>query len=378
MKKLKKNYDFNLLNSIIKILKKNNYNFIQYFPSSFSILAIVKEHENILNIFKKDKHLIFYFSLFPKIYRFFFTKKQKVFQDIFFFNIPFDKEVLIKLLSKNLFYKLLKNNLLIKIKNKFVFVISFVPYENLIFLRESHSIYQSRFNPKKSGNQVWMGGDSIMFLRFLKNFLKDKRFSRTIEIGSGSGIVINTISKSSKFCEAIDYNKKAVEYTQLNSKLNNIKNIKTYYSNLFKKVKGKFDLIIANPWFVDLKKGGLEEAPDIINKIDKHLSKDGYLLMILNSYIKDNVDTAYTYFRKIVNEKKFDISIYVNGYSTEFDRLHDYKKNKVDHYVSYNVIIKKKGDGLLKRYETSFYRKFRDFTFIKICKFLGFFKTLAK
>lgn len=366
--------NFNLLNSIVKILKRNNYSLIQYIPLNFSFLAIAKEHENIFNLFKKNKHLIFYFSLFPKIYRFILNERQKIFLNIFFYNTPVRKELLIKFLSKDLFNKALKNNFLIKVKRKYVFKISFVPYKKLIFLRDSYNIYQSRFDPNKSGNSVWMGADSIMFLKFLKIFLKDKYFKRTIEIGSGTGVVINSISKKSKFCEAIDYNKKAVKYTSLNSKFNKIKNVKTYYSNLFSKVKGKFDLIIANPWFVDLKKGGLEEAPFIINKLDKHLSQEGYFLMILNSYIKKDLDTAYSYFKKLSVQKKLDISIFVNGYSIETDRLYDYKKYGIDHYVSYNVIIKKNGSGLLKRYETSFYRKLRDYTFIKTYKFLSLFK----
>ncbi len=375
MNKFKKDSDLKLLSLIFKILKKNNFSKIQYYPSKFSFLAIVKEYENILNILKKEKHLLFYFSLFPKIYRIFLNDKQKISQDIFFYNIPVGKNVLIKFLSKDLFNKLLKANFIKKTNNKFKFNISFVPYKNYIFLRDSYNTYQSRFDPNKSGNSVWMGADSIMFLRFLKIFLKDKNFKRTIEIGSGTGVVINSISKKSKFCEAIDYNKKAVKYTSLNSKFNKIKNVKTYYSNLFNKVKGKFDLIIANPWFVDLKQGGLEEAPFIINKLDKHLSQEGYFLMILNSYIKRDLDTAYSYFKKLSIQKKFDISIFVNGYSIETDRLYDYKKYGIDHYVSYNVIIKKNGSGLLKRYEASFYRKLRDYTFIKTYKFLSLFSS---
>jgi precorrin-6B methylase 2 len=372
--KNKKKYDFSLLNSIVKILKKNNYSSVQYFPSSFSFLAVAKEHENIINLFRKNKHLIFYFSLFPKFYRYFMTKKQKACLDIFFYNIPVSKNLLVEVLGKNLLEKVIKNEIVLKNKDRFIFKISFVPYKNYIFLRDNYRIYKSRFDPKKSGKSVWMGGDSIMFLRFLDKFLIGKKFNRIIEIGSGTGIVINSISKKSKFCEAIDYNRQAVEYTFLNTKLNKIKNIKIYYSNLFSNIKNKFDLIVANPWFVDLKKGGLEEAPYIIDKLDNHLNKKGYLLMILNSYVKKGKDTAYSYLKKITIKKNFDISIFVNGYSIETDRLKDYKKYDINYYVSYNVIIKKNGTGLLKRYETSIYRRTRDFTFINLYKFINFFK----
>ena len=104
-----------------------------------------------------------------------------------------------------------------------------------------------------------------------------------------------------------------MDYTSLNTKINAIKNLKSNYSNIFNKVRGKFDLIIANPWFVDIKKGGLEEAPYIIKKLDKHLEKKGFLLMLLNSYVKKNKDTAYLYLKKLAFKNNFDISIFVNG-----------------------------------------------------------------
>ena len=76
--------------------------------------------------------------------------------------------------------------------------------------------------------------------------------------------------------------------TFINSVINNVKNLKVYKSNLFKKVKGKFNIIISNPWYVDLKKGGLEVALGIIKDIDKYLEKGGVCLLIMNSYIKKN------------------------------------------------------------------------------------------
>ena len=73
-KQLIDHYDKEILTEIVEKLKTINYLKIQYIPTRRSFLAIVKEHENILNFFKKKKHLLFYYSLFPKLYRFFFNK----------------------------------------------------------------------------------------------------------------------------------------------------------------------------------------------------------------------------------------------------------------------------------------------------------------
>ena len=47
---------------------------------------------------------------------------------------------------------------------------------------------------------------------------------------------------------------------------------------------------------MDLKKGGLEVAPSIIKDIDKYLEKGGVCLLIMNSYIKKNIDPLENYF----------------------------------------------------------------------------------
>ena len=64
-------YDVNTLSAIVDKLKFFNYKKIQYIPTNFSLLSIVKEHENIVNLFAQKKHLLFYYSLFPKFYLFF-------------------------------------------------------------------------------------------------------------------------------------------------------------------------------------------------------------------------------------------------------------------------------------------------------------------
>ena len=85
-KQLIDHYDKEILTEIVETLKTINYLKIQYIPTRHSLLAIAKEHENILNFFKKKKHLLFYYSLFPKFYRFFINKKLRICFDACFFN----------------------------------------------------------------------------------------------------------------------------------------------------------------------------------------------------------------------------------------------------------------------------------------------------
>ena len=367
----------NSLKKIIKILNHENYKIIQYFPYSFSYLAIAKELENIVNFFLRKKHLLFYFSLFPSFYLLFLNRRIKILNKILLLNKLFDLKEVNKFFKKKDIKTFIKIGIIKKIKKKYQFNLSFIPYKNFIFIRDPHHIYEKWLDKKKSINKIWMGADSIIFLRFLNKYLKTNNFDKVLEIGSGSGIVINSISDKFNKCEAIDINKRAVEFTLINSKINNIKNLKVYKSNLYKRVKGRFDLIIANPWFVDLKKQGLEEAPGIVRYLDKYLLNSGKCLMIMNSYIniKKRSDTLEDFFSNLLKKKNFDINLYSNGYFYEFNRHKEYKKYNIDYAASYNVEIIINGSGMLKKFEAPFLRRMRDFFFLKILSLLKKMRT---
>ena len=372
--KLVFHYDTEILNEIVTVLKSNSYFNIQYIPTRYSHLAVVKEHQNIFNLITKKRHLLFYYSLFPKFYRFFLNKKLRICFDACFLNQYITQKELLDVFSEKIINKAISNNIIIQKGNKFIFTLSFVPFENYILLRDPHQVYETiELNPLKSDDSVWLGADSVIFARFIKKFLQNGTYEQAIEIGSGTGIQIIVSSKFVKLCKAIDYNKRAVEYTKLNVVINKIKNIQTYYSNIFENVEGKFDLMLVNPWFVDLEKGGLEEVPFIMKDLDQYLDKDGLCLMLLNSYIKDGKDTAYDYLKNFIKSTSYDLDLYAIGYNIETFRINDYKKYGVDYYVSYYVVIKKNGNSTIKRYETSLFRKIRDFTFIKAYQIINRF-----
>ena len=363
-------YDVDILTEIIDVLKSSNYSNVQYMPPRFSLLAVAKEHENFLNFFTKKKHLLFYYSLFPKFYRLFLTKQLCICFDACFLNKYISKTELLKIFSEKLINKALLNNILSQKEDMLKFTLSFIPFDDYIFLREPHHVYDAfSIEPEKTGhpefdNRVWMGADSIIFARFLKKYLNNKFYIRAIEIGSGTGILTIVSSRFAKSFEAIDYNNRAIQYTKLNVAINKIKNIKTHYSNMFKNVEGKFDLMLAAPWFVDLEKGGLEEVPDVMEGLKQYLSEDGLCIMTLNSYVKNGKDPVIDYLKNFVQSTDYDLDLYTIGYNVETFRIKEWKKYGVDYCVGYFAVIKKNGKGTLKRYEASIFRKIRDFTFI--------------
>ena len=308
-------YDVEILTEMVDLLKSINYSKIQCIPPRHSFLAIVKEHENICNLILKKKHLLFYYSLFPKFYQIFLNKKLRSCFDLCFLNKYISKSELLNIFSKELVNKALSNNILFQKDDMFRFTLSFIPYDNYIFLREPYEVYDAfNIDPEKSGhpeydNRVWMGADSIIFARFLEKYLNNKFYKRAIEIGSGTGILTIVSSKFAEVFEVIDYNKRAIQYTKFNIAINKIKNIEATYSNMFEKVDGKFDLMLAAPWFIDLEKGGLEEVPDIMDGLENYLNHDGLCLMTLNSYIKNGKDPVVDYLKDFAKLKNYDLDL---------------------------------------------------------------------
>ena len=362
-------FDIEVLTEIVKNLKSINYKDIQYIPTNFSLLSFVKEHENILNIFIRKKHLLFYYSLFPNFYKIFLNKKQNICLKACFLNEYVSRKDLIQIFSEKLINRATQSNIIQEERNKIKFNLSFVPYGEHIFLRDIYENYKKfGFDKKTMKNTVWMGADSVIFAKFVKNYLKNIKFKNAIEIGSGTGIIIILASEFVDTCKAVDFNERAVKYTKLNIAINGIKNVDTIYSDLFQKVKGKYDLILVNPWFIDIAKGGLEEAPFVIENLNEYLTENGSCLMLLNSYVKNGKDTVYEYLKDFSKNSKYDFSLYTMGYSIETSRYEDYKKHNVEFCISYNLVIKKNGQGNLSRFDTSIFRKIRDFTFIKLFK----------
>ncbi len=107
-------------------------------------------------------------------------------------------------------------------------------------------------------------------------------FSRALEVGTGTGFIPVYLSTLTRQCEGIDINPPAITCAAENAQLNDV-NVKFYLSDLFDDVKGKFDLIIFNPPYGNVRSTAgsqyLEIIKSLIPKENAFISKVTYLLI---------------------------------------------------------------------------------------------------
>lgn len=136
------------------------------------------------------------------------------------------------------------------------------------------------------------GEDSLFLSSKIKEYLKNKNKGiRILDIGSGSGIQAETCLKSGfENISVADIDNRTI--THLKKKFKN--KIKSVKSDLFKKITGKFNLIIFNPPYLPENKydkkrdttGGKKGDETILRFLEQagtHLTKRGEILLLLSS-----------------------------------------------------------------------------------------------
>ena len=135
-------------------------------------------------------------------------------------------------------------------------------------------------------------------LPIIKKYFKNYQKIQVLDIFSGSGCLGIAIAKNIKksIIDFSDIEENNIQQIKINLKLNNIKNYhKIIQSNIFDKIKGKYDLIVANPPYVPLSdtvkapfessnaifagKDGLKLIQPFIQQIKKFLSKNSMFIM---------------------------------------------------------------------------------------------------
>jgi release factor glutamine methyltransferase len=110
---------------------------------------------------------------------------------------------------------------------------------------------------------------------------------KVLDLGCGSGVAAVFCAPKVRELLAVDISPSAVRNTEENCRLNKLSNVAVKQSDMFSCVEGKFDLILANPPYIEAEFEKEEEQfatstrylPILFSQVGKHLAGDGRLLI---------------------------------------------------------------------------------------------------
>jgi methylase of polypeptide subunit release factors len=158
--------------------------------------------------------------------------------------------------------------------------------------------------PTVSSDAVFFGPDTYRFARAIKHNLlsQPRQLRRALDLGCGSGAGGVVVAKNAVCCELIltDINDTALHMSRLNAAAAGLPNVTTIHSDLFANVHGQFDMIVANPPYLNdpllraYRHGGGELGSGLSLRIAQsakdRLSPGGTLLLYTGSPIVGGVD----------------------------------------------------------------------------------------
>lgn len=193
--------------------------------------------------------------------------------------------------------------------------ISTVRWSNLGELLLLHSGF-----PTTAQNAVFFGPDTYRYAQALHQHLHgtSQSIHRAIDIGCGSGAGALVIAQARPQAQVIatDINPTALRFTEINAALAEIENISTCISDLLQDVTGEFDLIVANPPYLQdadqraYRHGGGQLGSDLSLKIVTQalgrLSPGGSLLLYTGTPIVDGIDLFFEHARALFEPSGYE------------------------------------------------------------------------
>ncbi len=170
--------------------------------------------------------------------------------------------------------------------------------------------------------------DTQLILKFIKRYSTGS----VLDMGTGSGILAREAYKYSKQVTAVDINSEAIEYAKNNSE----KGIKFKVSDLFEKIKQKYQLIIFNPPYLPEDKfedkasrqittggkHGYEIIEQFLEQANEHLLDNGKILLVFSSLTnQDRID-------EIINKNLFQFKLLETEMMPMFEQLYLYVVEK--------------------------------------------------
>lgn len=164
-------------------------------------------------------------------------------RDVFGWSMSFDADLLPAALRE----ELLQADVVEKHDSLWRSAVRWSSLEELLF---AHSAY-----PTTQSDAVFFGPDSYRFAQVIEAHLQ-QRFEpvrRAVDIGCGAGVGALVIARARHDAQvlAVDINPRALRMTAVNAELAGLGNVTAYHSDVLASVEGDFDLIVANPPYMN-------------------------------------------------------------------------------------------------------------------------------
>ncbi|MCF5055161.1 methyltransferase [Pseudomonas syringae] len=164
-------------------------------------------------------------------------------RDVFGWSMPFDNDLLPHALRE----ELQQADVVEKHAALWRSAVRWSSLDDLLF---AHSAY-----PTTQSDAVFFGPDSYRFAQAIEAHLQ-QRFEplrRAVDIGCGAGVGALVIARARQDAQvlAVDINPRALRMTAVNAELAGLTNVSAYHSDVLASVEGEFDLIVANPPYMN-------------------------------------------------------------------------------------------------------------------------------
>lgn len=178
-----------------------------------------------------------------RVYRRLVTPLAMSMRDVFGWSLPFDHDLLPEALRE----ELQQADVIEKHDALWRSTVRWSSLDNLLF---AHSPY-----PTVQADAVFFGPDSYRFAQVIEAHLRQRfqPLKRAVDIGCGAGVGALVIARAWHEVEvlAVDINPRALRMTAVNAELAGLNNVSVYHSDVLASVEGQFDLIVANPPYMN-------------------------------------------------------------------------------------------------------------------------------
>lgn len=152
-----------------------------------------------------------------------------------------------------------------------------------------------------TSNFVYFGTDSQDLVQIIQHECAGRRFGRSLDLCTGSGVQGLTLAKQSEEVICTDLNERALSYVKANASLNAIENVRALESNLFSNITGRFDCITANTPYVPMPDDaeakdlpmrggnlGIEFTFELLEQLPDYLNPGGMAVIYTSDPIVEN------------------------------------------------------------------------------------------